>query len=180
GFDLTGATPAIRTANALRVQIAVARESGWLLGGPDPARGPGPRPEHELRRVEATLVLPLRGEMAASAELVLIEPKVFGIGRDRWVVSAAGLASTAAEVVTPALPEVRALLAQFAAQLAAATSPAIAALKQALHGLGLLDDAGGLVADGIDHLLNEPLARIRDTLNDAARRAELESSFETL
>src|SRR5690606_5917875 len=47
-------------------------------------------------------------------------------------------------------------------------------------GLGLLDDAGGLVADGIDHLLNEPLARVREALDDAARRAELESGIVSL
>jgi hypothetical protein len=179
-IDLSSGMPAIRAANSLRVQLSFARESGWLIGGPDPARGPGPRPEHELHRVEATLVLPLRGDVEASAEIVLIEPKVFGIGRDRWVVSAAGVASTAAEVVTPALPEVRVLLAQFAAQLAAATAPALAAMRQALSGLGLLDASGGWVADGIDHLLNEPTARISAALTDTARRADLQAAISTL
>lgn len=179
GFDLTG-TPKIRAANAVRVHVSFARESGWLVGGPDPARGPGPRPEHELRRVEATLVLPFRGELEPRAELVLVEPKVFGIGRDRWIVSAAGVASTAAEVVTPALPEVRVLLSQFAAQLAQAASPAGTAVRQVLGALGLLDAAGGLVADGIDHLLNEPLARVGDALSDPSRRDELESGIAVL
>jgi hypothetical protein len=96
GFDLSNPlSPAIRTANALRVQASFARESGWLIGGPDPTRGPGPRPEHELRRVEATLVIPLRGDMAASAEVVLIEPKVFGIGLHRRGDRDAGLARSA-------------------------------------------------------------------------------------
>ncbi|HET6159916.1 MAG TPA: DUF6603 domain-containing protein [Dongiaceae bacterium] len=181
GFDLPeGGPPAIRAANVLRIQLSFARESGWLIGGPDPARGPGPRPEHELRRVEATVVIPLRGTMAASAEVVLIEPKVFGIGRDRWVVSAAGVASTTAEIVTPALPEVRVLLAQFAAQLSAAVSPAMVALRDLLGSLGLLDGSGGWVADGIDHLLNEPQARISQTLSDAALRAKLQSGINTL
>ena len=180
GFELAGGVPSIRATNVLRVQLSFAREPGWLIGGPDPARGPGPRPEHELRRLEATLVLPLRADAEASAEIVLIEPKVFGIGRDRWVVSAAGMASTAAEIVTPALPEVRVLLAQFAAQLTAATAPAIASLRQLLAGLGLLDASGGWVADGIDHLLNEPLVRVGDALADAARRAELQAGVTAL
>ncbi|HJR21539.1 MAG TPA: hypothetical protein VJ822_07955, partial [Dongiaceae bacterium] len=180
GFDLAGGVPAIRTANALRVRVSFARESGWLIGGPDPARGPGPRPEHELRRVEATLIVPLHGDAATSAEIVLIEPKVFGIGRDRWVVSAAGVASAAAEIVTPALPEVRVLLAQFAAQLATATAPAIVAIRQAFGSLGLLDASGGWVADGIDHLLNEPAARISAALTDAARRAQLQAAISSL
>jgi hypothetical protein len=181
GFDLSNPlSPAIRTANALRVQLAFARESGWLIGGPDPTRGPGPRPEHELRRVEATVVIPLRGDMMASAEVVLIEPKVFGIGRDRWVVSAAGVASTAAEIVTPALPEVRVLLAQFASLLGTASAPAIAAVRQVLSGLQLLDASGGWIADGIDHLLNEPLARVHDALTNATLRAQLQSGIATL
>ncbi|GIK95841.1 MAG: hypothetical protein BroJett029_00500 [Alphaproteobacteria bacterium] len=179
GFDLTG-TLAVRAANVLRFQISFARESGWLIGGPDPARGPGPRPEHELRRVEATVVLPLRGTAEPSAEIVLIEPKVFGIGRDRWVVRATGAETAAAEIVTPALPEVRVLLAQFAAELAAGISPPILAIRQLLRGLGLLDASGGLVADAIDHLLNEPAVRVSDALADAARRAEIDSAIAVL
>ncbi len=61
GFDFTASGgPSIRTASNLRLKLSFARESGWLVGGPDPARGPGPRPEHELRRIEATMTLPGR------------------------------------------------------------------------------------------------------------------------
>jgi large repetitive protein len=181
GFDFTtSGGPSIRTASNLRLKLSLARESGWLVGGPDPARGPGPRPEHELRRIEATMTLPVVGSGTASAEVVLIEPKVFGIGRERWVVRAGGAASTFEEAVTPALPEVRVLLAQLAAELSAATDPAIAAVRQILEGLGVFETTGGFVADGIDHLLNEPAARIAESLANVARRTNLQTGIASL
>lgn len=181
GFDLTApGGPVLRSDATLRLNLSFLRPGGWLLGGPDPARGPGPRLDHELRRIEANIALPLHGGGAASAEIVLIEPKVFGVGRDRWVVSAAGAASALAETVTPALPEVRVLLAQFATQLHAATDPAIASVKNLLAAIGITDATGGFVADGIDHLLNEPAVHFTDALADATRRAQLQTALDAV
>src|SRR5262249_33564196 len=59
GVDAGPGAATIRTARGLTARLAIRREGGWLVGGPDPARGPGPRATHELRWVEANLTVPL-------------------------------------------------------------------------------------------------------------------------
>ncbi len=181
GFDLLAAGgPKVRTGKTLKIALSLAAESGWLVGGPDPERGPGPRAEHELRSIQASIAVPLTAGGQAQAEIVLVEPKVFDITRERWVVSAAGVESLAADVVTPALPEVRVLLSQVASRLNDATSAEMATLKSLMSGLGLLDDAGGMVADAIEHLINEPAQHVTDSLTNALNRTKLQTAINDL
>jgi hypothetical protein len=183
GVDLTGngGGPTIRTERTLTSHVEIRRANGWLVGGPDPGRGPGPRPDHELRWIEANVETPLGAGGTARAELILHEPRVFGIARDRWIVRAAGAASAADEIVTPALPEVRVLLSHVAAELAAAAADsAVGALLDLFDSLALRGSGGGFMPDAVDHLLHDPLSHVRDALTDVQRRSRMATGLSTL
>jgi hypothetical protein len=179
GADAHAEGPALSVSRALDVHLEIRRPDGWLSGGPS---GIDPPPTAELRWLSANVRLPLGGAGEASAEIVLHEPTVFGIARERWIVRPAGAASAAAEVVTPALPEVRVLMSLAAERLAAAVpaSPDLTAVVQALGGLGLLSPSGGTVPDGIDHLLHDTAAHVGAALGAAASRAAIASGLNAL
>ena len=199
GVDLVGAGeggpagPSLSRTRSLRTHLELRRAGGWLVGGPDPTLA-GARPEHELRWLEADVVLPLGGSSPpAAATIVLHEPTTFGVRRPRWVVqpSAAAAAASAvaaagpgSDVATPALPEVRVLLSLVAAELeelaglAGPGGPA-PAVVELLEGLGVLA-AGGGVPDAVDHLLHDPAAHVATSLADPLARAVLQSALDSL
>src|SRR5262245_29211074 len=184
GIDFTQAT-------VLRARLEIRRAGGWLVGGPDPGRSPGPRPGHDVRWVSADVVVPISGDAPAAAKLVLHEAGVFGLERERWVVSAdtvsaaaAGLPDTIADAVTPALPEVRALLSDIASELVAVEAEAenagVGALVRMLNALDVFAPEGGANPDGIDHLLFDPAEHVAAAIADAARRTELDAAITIL
>jgi large repetitive protein len=181
GVDMVGGAPTVVKPRSLYAHLEVRRAGGWLVGGPDPGRGPGPRPGHELRWLEAKLHIPFGDGGEASAELVLHEPRVFGIERDRWIVRPGGGSAVGGEVVTPTLPEVRVLVSHAVAQLTAAAAdaaaPHVAALVDVLRGLSLVDGDGGSIPDSIEDLLHDPAGHVSAALSAAARRAQLESGL---
>ena len=130
--------------------------------------------------MEANLRMPL-GDGEGDAEIVLHEPRVFAIERERWVVRAAG-AEAAGDVVTPNLPETRVRLSLVAAELEAAaeSSPDVAAVARLLRALGVIGPTGGSVPDAIDHLLHDPASHISEGLADPDRRAQMSSSLTQL
>ena len=132
------------------------------------------------------MVVPVSGAGPAGTRLVLHEARVFGLDRERWVVSAdaaveaaAGLAGTVADTVTPVLPEVRVLVSDAAAELGAAAAESdgtpLTAVVRLLTVLELLGPDGGALPDGIDHLLHDPAAHVAAAL--IQRRAELEAAL---
>ena len=124
--------------------------------------------------------IPLGGVRDASAEFVLHESTVFGISRERWIVRADNAGATT-DIVTPALPEVRVLLSLVAEAISGAASvPALAAVRDALVGLGLLDVAGAAIPDGVDHFLHDTAVHLADTVADAARRTQLSAGITQL
>ena len=129
GVDLSAGVPTTSTARALTVHLELRRVGGWLVGGPGTGLGAGDRPPHAVRWLEANLHLPF-GAGDASAEFVLHEPAVFGIERERWIVRSDAADVSTAEIVTPALPEVRVLLASVVEQLSlpASSTPQVDAL----------------------------------------------------
>ncbi len=177
GADQGAPVPTVSTARSVTVRLAIRRPDGWLSGGPNGIDAPPPA---ELRWVSATVVLPL-GAGDADAEIVLHEPTVFGISRERWVIRADG-GAVGSDVTTPALPEVRVLMSLVAEQLQAAAvgTPAIAAVRDALIGLGVLDASGASIPDGIDHLLHDTALHVSDALADAARQVQLASGVQAL
>lgn len=181
GADAGGGGVTVTTARSLALHLELRRAGGWLVGGPGAGLSAGLRPTEELRWAEVNVRLPLSGG-DANAEIVLHEPGVFGIARERWVVRPVGASGAAAEVVTPALPEVRVLLSLVAEQLdaAAGTAAEIDALLNILRGVGVLQATGGAAPDAIDHLLHDPAAHIADSLADAARRTDIASGINQL
>ena len=160
-----------------QIRLRLAGDGRWLVGGPDTARTPGPRPL-SLRAVTLELDTPLRRDGAGSGRLVLHDADAFGIRRARWVVDLSDSG--------PLVPEVRALLGELAVQLQAqahvtggalAADPAIAGLVGALRALGVLDAAGGFDATTLASLLADPVAVLRATLADAARTLALASGL---
>jgi hypothetical protein len=173
GVDAAGRAPETTTARALTLHLEMRRPNGWLSGGPN---GVDPPPTAELRWLSANVTVPLGSALPASAEIVLHEPSVFGIARERWIVRPSGSAS-AMDVVTTALPEVRVLLSIVAEQLSAAASgsPALAAVCDTMRGLGLMDAGGASIPDGIDHFLHDTESHVADALADTVRRAQVAS-----
>src|SRR5213079_3062220 len=100
------------------VHVELAREGGWLVGGPDPARVPGSRHDIDLRWIEGDATVPVSGS------------------QERWSVRTAGEALEADEA-TPALPEVRVVLSAMSEALAgaAAGDPALGAAIAALRAI---------------------------------------------
>jgi hypothetical protein len=160
------------------VRLRLSGDGRWLVGGPDAARRPGPRPL-AVRAVtlELTVPLPAWGSQAGATtsfgRLVLHDATAFGIRRARWVVDL----SDAGALV----PEARALLGEVAAQLQAqaegaaevAADAAIGGLVDALQALGVLDLAGGFDATTVAGLLANPKAVLDATLADATRTLNL-------
>ncbi|WP_461124407.1 DUF6603 domain-containing protein [Saccharothrix stipae] len=147
----------------VHARLDLRRSGGWLVGGPEPGRAPGPRPGLEVRWLSADVTAPRAG--AGEARLVLHEADVFGVERVRWQVDGTPDA--------PLLPEIRALMSGVAAELAAdaASAPVVAVLTA----LGVLSPTGGVLADGLDHLLHDPAAHL-----SAARTSQLDTALTTL
>ena len=76
GADLSG-TPALRQSRPLSLHLEVRRANGWLIGGPGSTTG------QDLRWLEFNMTLPLGSGGSPVAEVVLHEPRVFSIRRDR-------------------------------------------------------------------------------------------------
>lgn len=163
---------------SLRVRLRLSGDGRWLVGGPDAARQPGPRPL-AVRAVTLELTVPLpswgsqAGATASLGRLVLHDATAFGIRRARWLVDL----SDAGALV----PEARALLGEVAAQLKAqaegaadvAADAAIAGLVDALQALGVLDLTGGFDATTLAGMLANPKAVLDATLADATRTLNL-------
>src|SRR5262249_13347566 len=154
--------PVVSTARALDLHLELRRNGGWLAGGPGVGLGTGPRPQQEVRWLEANLHLPLGSAGQASCEIVLHEPHIFGIARERWIIRPDAASGASGDLVTPALPEVRVLISLVAEQLeaAAGTSAPVDALLSLLRTIKVLDDSTGSVPDAIDHLLHDPAAHL--------------------
>ena len=186
--DDTGVT--VTTDRLVHARLELRRVNGWIVGGPDAGRSPGPRPGHEVRWAAADVTVPLSGAAAAS-RIVLHEARVFTVDRERWVVTAdeiatkaAGLAGTVSDAVTPALPEFRVLLSDLTAELheaaTTATSGAVGTVHRLLVALGLVGVDGGAVPNAVDHLLHDPAAHVAAAFADATRRAEISATLPDL
>jgi hypothetical protein len=181
GADMSGGGPVVSTARTLHVHLEVRRTGSWLVGGPGTGLGSGPRVQQDLRWLECNLHLPF-GAADASTEIVLHEPNIFTINRERWIVQPTGSTPSTTDVVTPALPEVRVLLSLVADQLnaAAGSSPQVDALLGLLRGVGVLSATAGSVPDAVDHLLHDPAAQIASALADATQRAGISTAINRL
>ncbi len=158
-----------------RIRLRLSGDGRWLVGGPDGARTPGPRPL-AVRALTLDLGVPLPLPVGASAvpstaRLVLHDATAFGVHKARWAVDLSGAESAAL------LPELRALLSEVAAQLHAqaqsAADAGITGLVDALTALGLLDIAGGFDATSIGAVLADPSAALESLLADATRTSSL-------
>jgi hypothetical protein len=163
------------------VRLDVGRSTGWLVGGPDPGRAPGTIRETELRRVSLRADLPLTGSGGDRAAVILHEVRAFEFERERWTVAPAGALDPLADAVTVVLPEVRVVLSRLAERLAGAgAGPAGAPLQALLRAAGLLDAAGGFIADGIDDLLHDPLGHVGAILASPAQASALVAAVRAL
>jgi hypothetical protein len=163
------------------LRLDLGRSTGWLVGGPDPGRAPGTVRETELRRVSLRVDVPLAGTDGDRAAVVLHEVRVFDLERERWTVAPAGTGDPLADAVTVVLPEVRVVLSRLAERLTGPGAGAPGAPLQALlRAAGLLDAAGGFVADGVDDLLHDPLRHVGGIVASPARRAALVSAVRAL
>ena len=184
-LDLLGVPAAAgrtTTGPTLVANVELASAAGWLVGGPDPGRAPGAPRSLALRRVTATVRVPLlAGATGAHTTLVLHDATAFGVTRSRWVVDVSPDAPTDA---TTLLPEVRALLGEAAAGLRPPTTGTIdagaAAVAAALTSLGVLDEDGGIDAVSLEALLFDPAAAATAALQDATRRGALAAALRTL
>ncbi|MGZ6671177.1 MAG: DUF6603 domain-containing protein [Solirubrobacteraceae bacterium] len=180
GVPAVTGTPTAGPAFVLRVELASA--AGWLVGGPDPGRAPGvPRPL-ALRRVTATVRVPLlAAATGAHTTLVFHDATAFGVTRTRWVVD---VSPDAPADATALLPEVRALLGEVASRFTAPEGTPIdaglAALAAALTAIGVLDEDGGIDAGSLEALLFDPGAAATAALQDPARRGALAAALRTL
>ena len=161
---------------ALRIRLRIAGDGRWLLGGPDVARAPGPRPlAVRAATLDLTVALPgwgvtgsaPGGAVTAGGRLVLHDSVAFGLRSPRRVVDLTAGA--------PLLPEVRALLGGIAAALDAAADadPAVAGLVDLLTALGVLDATGGFDATTLGSLLADPTVVLEAALDDATRTGSL-------
>ena len=118
GADLVEGAGVASSARSLTAHLELRRAGGWLAGGPDPARGPGPRPDQEIRWLEADVQLPF-GEGDGRAAIVLHDARVFAIAREQWIVGVESSGTIRLRRL-PNLPEVRVLLSLVAAEIEAA------------------------------------------------------------
>ncbi|MEO5589825.1 MAG: hypothetical protein ABIS03_09580, partial [Gemmatimonadaceae bacterium] len=159
----------------LRTHLEIGRrDGGWLVGGPDVARGTAAPPQLELRRLHVDLTVPLPGagtvgeSAVIDAELVLHEARAFGINRARWRVHP----RNASDGAVPLLPEIRALLSAAASGWATASDPTGARLGEFLGAIGVMA-ADGHVPDAVDHLLQDPDRFADDRVRTAESRGAL-------
>jgi large repetitive protein len=181
GVDVAAGVSVLSTTPSLRVHLEVRRVGGWLVGGPGTGLGAGDRPTQAVRWLEANLTLPFGGGDARE-EIVLHDPAIFGIERERWVVRPDAASVSTAEIVSPALPEIRALLASAVEQISlpAFSTPAVEALLRVLRNLGVVASSGGVVPDAVEHLLHDPAAHIHDALADASQLTGIASGLTQL
>ncbi len=177
GADLSG--PSIRGTRPLNVHLEVRRAGGWLVGGP------GAMGNQDLRWLEFNMTMPLGSAGEAQAEIVLHEPRVFSIRRDRWVVRHAGSTTSADEVVTPALPEAGVLLSGVMRELSLDADAGIATFLDLLEAAGVFSltaagGQGGFVASALDSILNQPAEHFRALATGAQSRAELQTILNTV
>jgi len=167
------ALPAVLTGDAapprqITLRLRLWGDGRWLVGGPDPARAAGPRP-FALRALTLEATVPLPGSQTAPrGRLVLTEAAIYGVTRTQWVID---LSQTGA-----LLPEVRALLSEVAADLAAQTDAAAGAVRDLLSALGLID-TGGFDATSLTNLLTDPRAVLTTVLADATRATSLAAAL---
>ncbi len=177
GADFTG-TPALRQSRPLTVHVEIRRADGWLVGGPGAGTG------RDLRWLEFNLTLPLgSGGAPAAAEVVLHEPSIFTIRRERWILRAGGSQSGLDETVTPTLPEAALLLGDAVYELAHAQDAAIQKVVDVLEAVGLFSlgassTQGGLVVAALDSLLSQPDAHFAQLLAAAPSRQELQQAVD--
>ncbi len=175
------------------ITLDVGADGRWLVGGPDPARTTGLRPL-ALRALSLSVVLPIPSSVSAvsaptGGRLVLLDARVFGVRRARWVIDLSDAAAL--------LPEVRALLGEVAATLRAqagalftptglvtaspagssgssAGDQAAAALLKLLTAVGVIGSDGGFDATSLTGLLSDPVTALHavvvspQRINDAA------------
>ena len=177
GAELSG--PSVRNTRPLNVHLEVRRAGGWLIGGP------GATGNQDLRWLEFNMTLPLGGAGQAEAEVVLHEPRVFSIRRDRWIVRHAGSVSSADEVVTPALPEIGVLLSGVMRELALDADAGIATFLDLLEASGVFSLSapgaeGGFVAAALDSILNQPAAHFSQLATAAQTRSALQAILDAV
>ena len=177
GADLSG--PSVRGTRPLNVHLEVRRAGGWLVGGP------GATASQDLRWLEFNMTLPLGSPGEAQAEVVLHEPRVFSIRRDRWVVRHAGSTSSADEVVTPALPEAGVLLSGVMRELSLEADAGIATFLDLLEAAGVFSltaagGQGGFVAAALDSILNQPAEHFRTLATGVETRAALQAILDAV
>ena len=176
GVDLS-ALPALRQSRPLSLHLEIRRREGWLIGGPGSSSG------QDLRWLEFNMTLPLGDGGQADAEVVLHEPRVFSIARDRWIIRAAGAAGGALEVVTPALPEVGVVLSGVMRELSLDADPGIAAFRTLLELSGVSspgEGQGGFVATALDSLLHQPDVHVRGLIDSPQTRPALQSALNAI
>jgi len=83
--DSISGSPVVKVANAMDLHLEVRRVNGWLAGGPGTGLGAGLRPRQDLRWLECTSRCPSRTALPPP-KIVLHEPAIFGIVRERWAV----------------------------------------------------------------------------------------------
>ena len=159
-FDIAGG--GARSERVLRVNLRIGDRLGWLSATPDLG----------LRAVSAELDVPLDGSSAGSARIALHDARVFGQSWERLVIgNVAG--------AVPVLPEARVLLAAAIQRLrndvAGGASIMVADL---LAALGLAQSTGGVVADAVDQLVNDPGGLLRQRL--AAALDEIQTAVNAL
>lgn len=176
GADLTGA-PAIRQSRPHSVHLEIRRTDGWLIGGPGSASG------QDLRWLEFNMTLPLGSGGAAEAEVILHEPRIFSIRRDRWIIRHAGSSSIGDEIVTTALPEVGVLLSGVLRELSLDPDPQIVAALDLLVVCGVFSrtTAGnGLVPAALDSILHQPDVHFRELVEAAPSRQSLQTAINAI
>jgi hypothetical protein len=175
GADLT--TPAIRDLRPLMVHLEIRRADGWLVGGPGSNSG------QDLRWLEFNLMLPLGGDGPSTTEVILHEPRIFDIRRDRWIVRQAGSTARGDEIVTSNLPEVGVLLSGALRELSRDADPEIAAALTLLEVAGVYarsGTAGGFVASALDSILHQPGVHFRGLVSAAATRPSLQAALNAI
>ena len=170
---------------SVRVRFDLGAATGWLAGGPDPGRTSGGARLLACRRLSAAVTLPIRSwgsplpALTPSARVVLHEVTAFGAGRNRWIIAPA---ASSEPDTTALLPEVRAVLGEIAARVAAAaaTDPGIAAVRDALTALGLFGPEGGVDAVTLERLLIDPEATADSARQNESRRLRLMAALRTI
>ena len=159
------ATGVVQRERVLSVQLLITDRAGWLAASPTLS----------LRAVSLDLSLPLDGNSIGSCKLTLHEASVFGQSWERLRMgNVPGLSG-----VQPVLPEARVLLAALVQRLTADVSgPSSVALADAMEALGLIADAGGVVANAVDQLVHDPGGLIRQRM--ALVGAELQAALSAL